>query len=138
MENERCPICQSDLRKKFWDTETTIGTIIKYNCALYGDEHYSQYLDEDNSSIDEELLKIKIKGKEYHITQYHVDKYIIISIWSILNDNTTFTLMPTSFPNDKLVYEGQFTKQFAKLPFDFLNDDLNKIIQKIQVMLTFQ
>ena len=124
MENERCPICQSSLRKKFWDTETAIGTIIKYNCALYGDEHYSQYLDEDNSSIDEELLKIKIKGKKYHITQYHTDKYIIISIWSILND--------------KLFYEGQFTKQFAKLPFDFLNDDLNKIIQKIQVMLTFQ
>jgi hypothetical protein len=138
MENERCPICQSVLRKKFWDTETTVGTIIKYNCALYGDDHYSQYLDEDNISIDEELLKIKIKDKEYHITQYHSDKYIIISIWSILTEERSSFLMPVLISNDKFVYEGQFAKQFAKLPFDFLNDDLNKIIQKIQVILTFQ
>ncbi len=67
MKSQSCPICQSDLRKKFWDTETSVGNLIKYNCAFYGDEHYSQFLNDDGSSIDEEVLKIQSKGKTYHI-----------------------------------------------------------------------
>lgn len=120
MENHHCPICQSNLRKKFWDTETSVGVLIKYNCALYGDEHYAQYLNDDESSINEEFLKIQSKGKTYHIYQYHEDKYIVVSVFS---------------PDG---YEGQFHRNFEKLPFDLLKDDVDKIIQKIQVILTFQ
>ena len=120
LDDKRCPICRSLLKKEESDFKAT--TLVTYRCGLFGNAHYSFKFGNDFIAGDEETIKIRFNNKKYEVTQY-------------LNNNDVLVVV---YDN-----EDQYicTSEFNDLPaqaFDFLGGDMNKIINKLKVMLTFQ
>lgn len=121
LDTKRCPICQSSLKRNESDT-TTIGKLVSYKCALFASEHYSFYFGNERMPVDEECVNININGKKYQINQYLDNNDVIIAVYD---------------KNDNYICTSEF-RDLSALAFDFLDGDMNKIINKLKVMLTFQ
>lgn len=116
LKNKKCIICQSSLRM----IDYTNDSITLYECALFGKLHYQIFLME-NLEIEEQVILI-LHNREYQITQYHEPGCHVII---------------TQF-DEYRQYVSSSNLDFSSPPFDFLNDDLKKNINRLKIILTYQ
>lgn len=121
LDDKRCPICRA-LLKKEESNVFKFGRIVSYRCALFGSAHYSFKFGNDFIAGDEETIKLRLNNKKYEVIQYLNNNDILVTVY----DN-----------EDNYICTSEFN-DLPSLAFDFLGGDMNKIINKLKVMLTFQ
>jgi len=118
MVEQKCPISQSSLKRYLSDS--IVGDLISYKCSLLGEEHYTYYL-ENHFYPAENCIRFFINDKKYKINQYLDNYSVIVSIYD---------------SDDKYLDSSNF--YFEKMMFDFSNDNLDKIIDKLKIILLFK
>lgn len=118
LKNKKCMICQSSLRLLMNDCYNDFIALCE--CALFGRLHYQMFLMK-NLEIEEQII-LSLHNHEYQIIQY---------------SNPGCHIIITQFDENKQ-YVSSTNLDFSTPPFDFLNDDLNKNINRLKIILTFQ
>lgn len=118
--DKKCFLCQSAIKLVESNKEQLI-----YACGLSYKGNFfprrAHYMIGLTHNGYDEYIVFKHKNKIYHINQWG-DNYLIIDIYD--NDHN-------------YISNVEFVK-FSKPVFDFLNSDLDKIIQKMKMILVFQ
>lgn len=120
LDAKRCPICRALLKKERVDFKAS--ALVTYKCALFGNAHYAFKFGNDFIAGDEEMIIIRFNHKKYEITQYLSNNDVLVVVY----DN-----------EDQYICTSEFN-DLPTLAFDFLDGDMNKIVNKLKVMLTFQ
>lgn len=117
--DKKCFVCQSSIKLVASNNENII-----YACALTYNENYvfqkCHYIIKISKDEYNERIQFCYKNKNYHITQWH-DNFLLIDI-----------------RDDKDLYLGSVDVDVTSKTFDFLNDDLEKIINRLKIIITFQ
>lgn len=124
--NKKCIVCQSDLKKADYPNTEGYSSFrssptIAYACSLLGVTHYVAYLDEAETKIEEEKVKLFLNNKEHEIVQYWDDNDLVITIY-----------------DERGKFQYSKCLNMPVLAFDFLNSNLDQIVRRLRTILTFQ